>query len=64
MKKILIILFLLWINIPFFYFVIYGIYNINGFDKTILLKAIAFSIIVTASTFWAMTKGKGKNKPN
>jgi len=64
MKKILIIILLLSINIPFFYLVIYGMYNINSFDKNILLKAIVFAIIVTASTFWAMVKGKGKNKLN
>ncbi len=61
MKKILLIALLLLVNVPFFYLVIYGMYNINGFDKNILLKAIVFSIIVTASTFWAMVKGKGKN---
>lgn len=64
MKKILIIILLLSINIPFFYLVIYGMYNISSFDKNILLKAIVFAIIVTASTFWAMVKGKGKNKLN
>ena len=61
MKKILLIALLLLVNIPLSYLVIYSISNIDSFDKTIFIKAIIFSIIITVSVLWAVKQGKSKN---